>query len=102
MKERSMEFLVNIKLRWDEDMDPDLKERVIREERAHAAELIKAGHLVRMWRVPCRFENWGLWRAADATELHEIITGLPANPWMHDIDVLPLAKHPVDPLQHAA
>jgi muconolactone D-isomerase len=92
-----LEFLVNIKLRWSDDMDPDLKERVIREERAHAAELIKDGHLVRMWRVPCRFENWGLWRAKDATELHNIITGLPANAWMHDIDVRPLASHPVDP-----
>ncbi|MGO4705933.1 muconolactone Delta-isomerase [Microvirga sp. 2MCAF38] len=92
-----MEFLVNIKLRWSENMDPDLKERVVKEERAHAADLIKQGHLVRMWRVPCRFENWGIWRAKDATELHDIITGLPANPWMHDIVVHPLARHAVDP-----
>jgi Muconolactone delta-isomerase len=97
-----MEFLVHIKLRWSDDMDPDLKERIIREERAHAAELIKKGHLVRMWRVPCRFENWGIWRAKDATELHEIITGLPANPWMYDIDVHPLARHAVDPTPYAA
>lgn len=97
-----MEFLVNIKLRWSDDMDPVLKERIIREERAHAAELIKQGHLVRMWRVPCRFENWGLWRAKSATELHEIITGLPANPWMYDISVLLLAQHPVDPVGAAA
>lgn len=96
-----MEFLVNIKLRWSDNMDPELKERIIREERAHAAELAKEGHLVRMWRTPGRFENWGLWRAADPTELHEIITGLPANPWMYDIDVRSLAKHPVDPLQEA-
>jgi muconolactone D-isomerase len=97
-----MEFLVNIKLRWSDDMDPVLKERIIREERAHAAELIKQGHLVRMWRVPCRFENWGLWRAKNATELHEIITGLPANPWMYDISVLLLAQHPVDPVGASA
>ncbi|WP_210486536.1 muconolactone Delta-isomerase [Microvirga antarctica] len=97
-----MEFLVNIKLRWSENMDPELKERIIHEERAHAAELIKEGRLVRMWRVPCRFENWGIWRAKDATELHETITGLPANPWMHDIVVHPLARHPVDPMRDAA
>ena len=93
-----MEFLVNIKLKWSDDMDPELKERVSKAERAHAAELIKQGKLIRMWRVPCRFENWGLWAARDATELHEIITGLPAYPWMYDIDVRPLAKHPVDPI----
>lgn len=92
-----MEFLVNIKLKWPDDMDGEERERVSREERAHAAELIRQGKLIRMWRVPCRFENWGLWSAKDATELHEIITGLPANPWMYDIDVRPLAKHPVDP-----
>ena len=95
-----MEFLVHIKLKWSDNMDPALIAKVTKEERAHAAELIKEGHLVRMWRVPCRFENWGLWRAKDATELHEIITGLPANPWMHDIDVVPLARHAVDPFPH--
>lgn len=92
-----MEFLVNIKLRWPDDMTPKHKEKITREERLHAAQLVDRGHLVRMWRVPGRFENWGVWRAADATELHEIILGLPANPWMHDIVVLPLARHPVDP-----
>lgn len=92
-----MEFLVNIKLQWSENMDEALKQKVIADERKHAAELIKRGHLMRMWRVPCRFENWGLWRAKSATELHEIITGLPAYPWMKDVSVAPLAKHPVDP-----
>lgn len=92
-----MEFLVNIKLQWSENMDEELKQKVITDERKHAAELIKQGHLMRMWRVPCRFENWGLWRAKSATQLHEIITGLPAYPWMKDISVAPLAKHPVDP-----
>ena len=92
-----MEFLVNIKLNWSKDMDPDHIEKVTVEERAHAAELAAKGHLVRMWRVPCRFENWGIWQAQDATELHEIIAHMPAHPWMYDIVVLPLAKHPVDP-----
>lgn len=91
-----MEFLVHIKLAWG-DMTPAQKEQMSKDEHRRAAELIEAGHLVRMWRVPCRFENWGLWRAKNATELHEVITSLPAYPIMHDIDVLPLAKHAVDP-----
>lgn len=93
-----MEFLVNITLRWSDGMSDEMKERVSREERAHAAELIAKGHLVRMWRVPGRFENWGLWRAKDATELHEIISGLPAFPWMINVNVHPMAKHAVDPV----
>lgn len=92
-----MEFLVHIKLRWAPGMEQAEIERISREERAHAAELVQKGHLVRMWRVPCRFENWGLWRAKDATQLHDVITGLPAYPYMYDIDVQPLARHAVDP-----
>ena len=67
-------------------------------ERAHAAELAARGFLVRMWRVPGRRENWGLWRAADATHLHEILSGLPFWPFM-DLEVHPMAVHPVDPLR---
>jgi muconolactone D-isomerase len=92
-----MEFLVNIKLKWADNMDPVYRDKIIHDEHARAADLAKKGHLVRMWRVPCRFENWGLWRAKNATELHEIITSLPAFPYMYDIDVRPLAKHAVDP-----
>lgn len=97
-----MEFLVNITLKWSENMDPELRDRIIVDERAHAAELIKQGHLVRMWRVPARFENWGLWRARDATELHDIISGLPAFPWMIQVNVHPLARHAVDPAPYIA
>ncbi|MDN2565067.1 muconolactone Delta-isomerase family protein [Aquibium sp. A9E412] len=97
-----MEFLVNITLRWSDDMDPELKERIIVDERAHAAELAQKGHLVRMWRVPGRFENWGVWRARDATELHEILSGMPAFPWMVRVDVHPLARHAVDPAPYPA
>lgn len=91
-----MEFLTNTKINWPSDMDPAVKEKISREERAHAAELAKKGHLVRMWRVIGRRENWGLWRARDATEMHAIISSLPVWPWM-DLTVIALAQHPVDP-----
>ncbi|WP_274034932.1 muconolactone Delta-isomerase [Streptomyces sp. MMBL 11-1] len=91
-----MEFLVNIRITWPEAMDPGLKERVSDDERCRAAELATSGSLVRMWRVPGRTENWGLWRAADPTELHTIISSLPVWPWM-DVTVHALADHPVDP-----
>ncbi|WP_306667816.1 muconolactone Delta-isomerase [Streptomyces sp. rh34] len=61
-----------------------------------AAELVASGSLVRMWRVPGRTENGGLWRAPDPTELHAIIASLPVWPWMH-VMVHALADHPVDP-----
>jgi muconolactone D-isomerase len=45
-----------------------------------------------MWRVPGRRANVGLWEAADASELHELLSSLPVFPWMN-IQVRPLAEH---------
>ena len=62
------------------------------------AEDFKAkGHLVRIWRTPCSFGNWSLWRASDATQLHDVVSSLPLYPWMQ-INVHPLGKHPLDPI----
>lgn len=91
------EFLVNIKIEWPQDLPEETITQLSVEEREMAAERAAQGHLVRMWRVPGRRENWGLWRAADATELHEILSALPVWPYM-DLNVQPLAKHPVDPV----
>jgi muconolactone D-isomerase len=91
-----MEFLINIKIEWPEGMDPELKERISVHEREVAAELAKKGHLIRMWRTPGRRENWGLWQAKDATQMHEIISSLPVWPWMN-VTVHALARHAVDP-----
>lgn len=95
-----MEFLVNIRIKWPEGMSAQELERISVEERHKARELQASGHMVRMWRVPGRRENWGLWRAADATELHAKIASLPVFPFM-DVTVHPLAWHPVDPTRPA-
>lgn len=90
------EFLVNIRIDWPRDLSEETIQRLSVEERAMAADLAAAGNLSRMWRVPGRRENWGLWRAADASDLHRIISGLPVWPYMR-VTVHPLAEHPVDP-----
>jgi muconolactone D-isomerase len=46
--------------------------------------------------VPGRRANVGLWRALDATRLHEDLATLPMYPYMR-IAVEPLARHPSDP-----
>jgi len=93
-----VEFLVNIKFIGPNGWQQEDVDALIAKERAHAAVLVEQGHLVRMWRVPGRRENWGLWRANDATHLHDILTGLPFWPYM-DLQVHPVARHPVDPLR---
>lgn len=91
------EFLVNIALRWGEDLDEAFKAEITTRERARAAELAASGHLLRIWRVPGQFENWGLWRATDAAHLNALLASLPARQWMTRIDIVALGAHPSDP-----
>jgi muconolactone D-isomerase len=91
-----MEFLVEIEIGWPPDGDPDTRRQLAEAEAERDRELAAAGKLVRLWRIPGRWANVGLWQAADATELHEAISSLPLHPWM-TVVVRPLAHHPSDP-----
>jgi muconolactone D-isomerase len=92
-----MEFLVHMELRLPPETDQAQRTRLTKAENARARELAAAGSIKRLWRVPGRWANWGLWEAADATELHDAITSLPLSPWA-DVSVHPLARHPNDPI----
>ena len=91
-----MEFLVNIEVGWPADGDPDELDSLTIAERARGTELGAAGTIQRMWRVPGRRANWGIWEADDATALHAAISSLPFFPYL-DVEVIPLAAHPTDP-----
>ena len=91
-----MEFLVEMDVRWPPDGDQADKERLVAAEGRRAGELAAEGTLLRLWRVPGRWANVGLWRAEDATALHAALSSLPLFPWL-DVQVRPLAKHPSDP-----
>jgi muconolactone D-isomerase len=91
-----MEFLVSVNVEWPADGDPGEKQRLIEAEGVRAGELARAGTIKRLWRIPGRWANIGLWDAEDATSLHEALASLPLFVWL-DIDVQPLARHPSDP-----
>lgn len=91
-----MEFLVNIEIDWPPDASPVERDRLFEAEIARGRELAAAGVMKRLWRVPGRWANWGLWEAEDATALHEAVSSLPLWPWMR-IVVHPLARHVNDP-----
>jgi muconolactone D-isomerase len=91
-----MEFLVHIAIGWPPDGDADQKQRLIAEEAERARELTDAGMIKRLWRIPGRWANVGLWEADDATALHEALASLPLYPWVQ-AEVQPLARHPSDP-----
>ena len=65
---------------WPADGDPEELARLTAAERARGAELGAAGTIRRMWRVPGRRANWGVWEADDATALHAAIASLPLFP----------------------
>jgi muconolactone D-isomerase len=91
-----MEFLVRIEIELPADLADERAQELTRRESERARELASAGVLLRLWRVPGRRANIGLWSAPDATELHSALTSLPLFPYMR-IEVEPLARHPSDP-----
>lgn len=90
-----MEFLVSIDIRTPHDLDPDRLAALQSAETARARELMAAGLLKRIWRVPGRRSNVSLYEAPDATALHAALTSLPLWPYM-EIEVRPLAVHPLE------
>lgn len=74
--------------------DATAREELLRRERAAGVELVGAGVIVQMWRVPGRQANVGVYRVADATELHDVLTALPLWPYCR-VEVEALASHPV-------
>ncbi len=86
------EFLVEIEIELPPSMPDAERTAILSAEAARGRELRDAGSIVRIWRVPGRRANVGVWNAVDASELHELLATLPVFPWM-DIQVRPLAEH---------
>lgn len=90
-----MEFLVRIEVSLPPDMPEARRAELAAAERDHGLELRRRGAIQRIWRVPGGLRNVGIWEARDATELHELINGLPLFPWIR-ADVTALAQHPLE------
>jgi muconolactone D-isomerase len=90
-----MEFLVRIDVRLPSGLPDEARDDLAAAESARGRELKDAGSIVRIWRVPGRHANVGVWQAADASELHDLLLSLPLFRFM-EIDVQPLAVHPLE------
>jgi muconolactone D-isomerase len=87
-----MEFLVRLVTTLPPDLPEERRTQLLAAEAARGRELAEAGHLGYIWRLPGRLANVSVWRAADATALHELLTSLPLWPWM-TVTVEALAVH---------
>ncbi len=91
-----MEFLARIEQNISPDMDPDRLAQVKAAEKVRGQELVDAGKLRRIWRIPGRRAVYALYRVESTDELHEILSSLPLFPWM-EIEVTALSAHALDP-----
>lgn len=96
-----MEFLVELDVRIPGGTpESEVKDRQ-NAEAAAAAELVKDGNLVRLWkRRPVsagETRALGLYRAGSESELNGLLGALPLRGWMN-LTITPLEPHPNDPI----
>jgi muconolactone D-isomerase len=89
-----LRFLVQIEVRLPGALTESERAELLDAELERGRQLVEAGAIRAIWRVPGALRNVGIWEATDATELHEQISSLPLFPWL-SADVTPLAEHPL-------
>jgi muconolactone D-isomerase len=94
-----MEFLVDMVTTVPEGTTDDAVAEMRAREARRSKELAAQGHLLRLWRPPLapgEWRTWGLFAAADADELTQVLVSMPLHVWRNDT-VTPLSPHPSDP-----
>jgi muconolactone D-isomerase len=91
-----VKFLVQIDVRLPGKLTDAERAELLEAELERGRELVDAGVIWAIWRIPGALRNVGVWEAADATELHEHLTSLPVSRWV-TAEVTPLADHPLQP-----
>jgi muconolactone delta-isomerase len=94
-----MEFLVTMTTHVPDGTSEGAVQDVRTREAARSSQLATQGHLLRLWRPPLQPGEWrslGLFAAADAAELEEVLASMPLRVWRTD-EVTPLSPHPNDP-----
>jgi len=89
-----MKYLVRIQVNLSPSLPAAERRELLQAELERGRELIAAGAIAAIWRVPGGLRNVGIWEADDATELHDLIASLPLFNWL-EAEVTPLAKHPL-------
>lgn len=91
----AQEFLVTITITLPADMPEQQRKRLLTAEHHRGKELRSQDAIRRIWRLPGKPANIGVWAAESPTELHHMITSLPLYPWM-TVEIVALAQHPLE------
>jgi muconolactone delta-isomerase len=94
-----MEYFVTMTTHVPDGTTEESVDNIRAREAAHSRELAAQGHLLRLWRPPLQPGEWrtfGLFAAADADELEQVLASMPLRVWRSD-EVTPLSPHPNDP-----
>ena len=94
-----MEYLVTMTTRVPDGTSQQAVDDIRAREAVRSGELAAQGSLLRLWRPPLRPGEWrtlGLFAAADAGQLEEVLASMPLRVWRTD-EVTPLSPHPNDP-----
>ena len=90
-----MEFLVWIQVTLPAELSSGSRQELMEREQVRGRELMNEGVIRRIWRIPGRTANVGIWDATNPTALHEALSSLPMFPYI-DAKVTPLATHPLE------
>lgn len=89
-----MRFLVRIDVHLPDRLSDAERDDLLSAELKRGRELVDAGAIRAVWRIPGGLRNVGIWDAPDATALHDLIASLPLYRWL-TAEVIPLADHPL-------
>jgi len=99
-----MEYLVTMTTHVPDGVPAEAVDDVRAREAMHTMELAAEGHVLRLWRPPLAPGEWrtlGLFAAADAAELDQVLRSMPLRIWRSD-EVTRLAAHKNDPAPAAS
>lgn len=88
-----MLFHVRMDVQIPHDLDPEVRARLVADEKARAEEIQRSGAWPELWRVVGEYANISIFDVPDGDELHALLSSLPLFPYMR-IHVTPLATHP--------
>ena len=88
-----MLYMVEMEVQIPHSVQPEIVEKLKREEKEMGLRLQREGRWRHLWRVVGRYANVSIFEVGSHAELHELLTGLPLFPFLK-IRITPLTTHP--------